>query len=384
MIDNIRLRLYRFRTFNPENFYCTTIQGKETPYVDTLIDFSCHSTIDTNNKYVGYKLKSHLRTSLGYKPHKILIQDIPFTERRFCLLIDLSLPKMLYGHNVFEITEGQLKEVIDVIYIELLRLGIEIDKEELLITHRISRIDYCKNVLVKKPIPELIEILNELEKQRSKRYYHYTPSISYGSKKKRLNIYDKISEVIAKASKNPESVTYKLAKLLEVLQKNYDVQIFRIEQRLYGKQTLVRELKDILDQKEITFKTLFSEKIASKILSKHWTQLAHEGKIKALLLGKQDLHFIIEVLTRISRQQTKKNINPFYAIYTKLLQERGEGTANTDMQKMREATSIKTYKKELYELMQYLPLHSPLLADHQTITTAIKEWKLFELPILPN
>ena len=143
-------------------------------------------------------------------------------------------------------------------------------------------------------------------------------------------------------------------------------------------------LNRLLKSDDIVLKTLFSQKIASYLLNKHWSSLAYEEKFKAFLLGEQDLHTIITETAKLVRQQNKKNLNPFYALYMKLLAEKGEEAANRDMKLMRKATSIKMYKKELYELMNILPINDLHFTDYQTITNSIKNWDKFSLPIIPN
>lgn len=380
MTDNMRARLYKFNVFAPTNYYNYSAVA---PRINTLANFACYATIDSNNKYVCYQLKKYLKTSSGYRPYKILIQDIPFARRRFRLLIDLSLPKALFGNNLSEIREYQLHEVIEAVYSLLLEFGIEISKEELLNTPHISRIDYCKNIYIQSNVEELVLLLKKCKKPRSRIYYCYPTSISIGTRKKRLNIYEKTSEVIAKANKKPASTTYKLARVLKASQKSYNTQVFRIEQRLYGRQTIARELKGIIAPRDITFKSLFSEKVASYVLNKHWTSLVNEEKFKTLLLGEQELDVITAEIIKLAGHKQKKKV-PFFASYTKLLADKGEALANKDLRLKKSATSTKTYKKELYELLKQLPVNDPRLADYQAITNAIVNWDEFSVPIIPN
>jgi len=380
MIDSTRVRLYKFSVFAPTKYYNYDIV---TPRINTLTDFSCYATINTNNNYVCYSLKKYLKTSSGYRPYKILIQDIPFARRRFCLLIDLSLPKALFGNNLSEIREYQVHEVIDAVYSLLLEFGIEISKEELLNTPHITRIDFCKNIVIQSHVEELISLLKQCKKSRSRIYYYYPTSLSIGTKKKRLNIYEKNREIIDNASKNPAATTYKLARVLRALQKSYDTQVFRVEQRLYGKQTISRELRGIISPEDITFKSLFSEKAASHILYKHWTSLVHEEKFKSLLLGEQELDTITAEIIKLAGHKQQKKI-PYFATYIKLIAANGEEIANKDLRLSKGSTSTKTYKKELYKLIRQLPVNDPRLTDFQTITNAIKNWSRFSLPIASN
>lgn len=383
MTDTIRLRLFYIRVINSNNFYCTTTKGKKLPYINTLSNLACYGTIPSDGNFQAYRLMSYLKMPNGYIPALIEIRDIPFTKMRFSLVVEVAQPKILNGHNLWEIYDYQCEEVIHAIYVMLLQFGIEISIEELQNTQNISRIDFCKNIIIQTPVKNFISLLQKLKKQRSKTNSEYSTTVYYDTKKKRLVVYDKIKEVIAKADKNPESITYKLAKLLITLQEISNIQVIRVEQRLYGRQAIIRELAPIIDSKEITFKSLFSHKVASYILNKHWSNLAHEEKFKTLLLGGEDLHTIFTETAKVARQQQKKN-NPFFALYPKLLSDIGEEATNKDIKGMRSSRRLIDYKKELFDLVKLIPLYDTRLTDFRIIAAAIANWDTFSLPIMPS
>lgn len=384
MMDTIRFRQYRFRVLTTDDFYCTTTDGKTLPRIDTLTNLKCYSTIPSDMNFQAYRLKSVIKTNYGYTPALIEIRDIPFTWKRFHIVIEIALPKVLYGQNLNEIYEHQWEEIIQAIYTMLLQFGIQISIDELRDTPHISRIDFCKNIVIRSSVEDFIALLQKLKKQRSRTYSKYDTTVSYGTKKKRLVIYDKIKEVICNASSDESATTYKLAKLLITLQEVSDIHVIRVEQRLYGRQTIVRELKPLFNSEDITFKSLFSQKVASYILTKHWAKVTHEEKFKLLLLGEKDLHIVLAEISKAARQQPKKNVNPLSILYSKLLFDIGEEATIKDIKSIRSARSLDNYRKSLYELVRLLPMYDTRLADYVTITKAITDWETFSLPVIPS
>lgn len=378
MIDNIEVALYFFRVINPDNFYN---KDKGTPLIDTLKDFSCYATIPNDNEFHAYWLRANLRTTLGYKP-KVAIKDIPFaTGKRFCLIVNVSLPKVLFASNIFEINEEQWREVIDAIYNELLHFGVEISKKELEETSNIRRIDFCKNVIIETPVEEFIASLQKLKKTRAKTFKEHKETIYFNTRKKKSCIYDKICEVISKASSNKNDVTYKLAQELKTLQAFSNIHVIRVEQRLIGLSAIKQELKSLIEPQDITLKSLFSKKIASYVLYKHWIKIATEERFKTLLLGEKEVNVILSALAKIAQQQKLKNVNPIFPIYSKLLAEVGEEAANKAIKGMRKPRTLVNYKNELYALVRLLPLYNRRLNDYRSITSAIENWERFSLPI---
>jgi len=381
MIDNIEVALYFFRVINPDNFYN---KDKGTPLIDTLKDFSCYATIPTDKEFHAYWLRAKLRTTLGYRP-KVVIQDIPFAAgKRFCLVINVSLPKILFVSNLFEINEEQWREVIDAIYNELLYFGVEISKRELEETPHIRRVDFCKNVIIETPVEEFIASLQKLKKTRAKTFKEHKETIYFITKKKKTCIYDKLCEVISKASSDENDASYKLAQELKTLQAFSNIHVIRVEQRLFGLQAIKQELKSLIEPQDITFKTLFTKKIASYVLSKHWTKIATEERFKALLLGEKEVNVILSALAKVAEQQQIKNVNPLFPLYPRLLAEIGEEATNKAIKAMRKPRTLVNYKKELYALVKHLPLYHMHLNDYRSITSAITNWDRFSLPININ
>lgn len=381
MIDNIEVALHFFRVFNPDNFYGK--KGIVPPQIDTLKGFACYATIPTDKEFHSYWLRSNIKTTSGYKPSKVVIQDIPYTGKRFCLVINVSLPKLLFASNIFEINEEQWRDVIDAIYNELLHFGVEISKKELEEAQP-RRIDYCKNVIIETLVKDFIASLQKLKKTRAKTFIGYDETIYFNTRKKKTCIYDKILEVINKASTNKNDRTYKLAQELKTLQAFSNIHVIRVEQRLFGLPAIRQEVKSLIEPQDITLKALFSKKVASHVLYKHWIKIASEERFKTLLLGEKEVNVILSALAKITEQQQIKNVNPLFVLYPKLLMEIGEETTNKAIKGMRKPRTLVNYKKGLYALVKHLPLYHKHLNDYRSITSAITNWDRFFLPININ
>src|SRR5256885_8191838 len=165
-MDTIVFKLFLFKLLTSDNFYHKS--GKAVPLVNTLENRSCYWTIPTDGFYQEYRLKSSLKYQpLGYRPWRVRIKDIPQNRVRFWLEIEASIPKTLFGHNLYETQEAQVEEAVKAIYDMLLQFGIETSIEEIRTNTKISRVDICKNILIQTPTGDFIKLLQKLQKKRA-------------------------------------------------------------------------------------------------------------------------------------------------------------------------------------------------------------------------
>lgn len=351
MIDTIRLKLTRFKVINTDNFFCGTNAQSLIPYIDTLKDNKCYWDIPSDGNYQEYHLKSYIKYQpLGYRPSRIVIKDIPIHIIRFWLEIEISLPKVIYGHNFCELQKDHFGIVINSLYEMLLQFGVQIDPEELATTTSISRIDFCKNVLIQSSAKDFIRLLQKVRKKRCVTYDRYETSVLFGNRQQGLIVYDKVEEITKvlrdKKYNNKASKEYEVAKIVDAYKKAHGLEIIRIEHRLLNRQTIKREIGLLIGRYPLSLKDVFDTRICSAILQKHWFRAIPEEKLKLLLLGEKNLNLIFDRIATASNQLSSP-FNPLSVIYVKLISEIGEKEADKKILRIKSSSSLNNYKKAL-------------------------------------
>lgn len=381
-IDTVKLRLNRFKVINRDTFYHPKKPDSLIPFIDTLENNSCYWSLPTNGNYQEFLLKSHIKYQpFGYKPAWIAVKDIPFSGNkiRFWLEMEISLPNVFNGHNLYEPQDNQFNEVTQAVYDMLLQFGIQINIEELRTTTNITRIDYCKNTLIQSPVRDFIKLLQKLHKPRSRICYEYESSILFGNKQQGLTIYDKVEEITKvlrnKYYNNRKSKQYQIAKILDTYRKIHGLEVIRIEHRLFNHQTIKRELGPIIGFYPFTFKDLFNSQVSSKLLLKHWLKTASEEKLKLLLLGEKNAAFIFDEVEKVIGEKSRRSLDRL-TLLIKLFSEVGEEGTNKRILKIKHTSSLDKYKRSLHELIQQVFFMIP---DLRIIKRLLNPFKVLNL-----
>lgn len=226
------------------------------------------------NPYKKYVYNPNIEKE-GYKP-RLTIYD------RFGVLslrIELSAPKLLFGNNFDELIEKDFEDIIYKLSMSLGSMGI-IVKSDALRNAEISKIDYSKNFIFTDGISSSL-IINELNKvdvsakldQTYKNFRNDGHLLAYHAKSYEICFYDKRKDLEqarkygdSRAIENDNSIQLDLfdnttADPFEVL---------RFEYRLNERRKMKKILADCGTETDLTFKSLFKEQIAKKVLISIW------------------------------------------------------------------------------------------------------------------
>lgn len=385
MIDTVRLKLSRFKIVNKDNFFRVTKAGTIIPYINTLADNVCYRTIPSDGNYQEFHLKSHIKYEpLGYRPARIIIKDVPKQQIRFWLVIEVSLPKVFYGHNFYEIHEAQFEAIINSIYDMLLQFGIQIDIEELRVTTGISRVDYCKNVLIQSSAKSFANLMQKFQKSRSRTYDKYETSVLFANKQQGLTVYDKVAEVTKilrkKNYNNRTSKEFEVARILNEHKKIHELEVIRVEHRLLNRQTIKRELSPFINSPyPFTLREIFDARVCSQLLLKHWSKTISEEKLKLLLLGDQNLSTLFDGIVTTTEKASIK-FNPLSTLYIKLLAEVGEKEADKRILRIKSSGSLNNYKKQFRAIAQEVFF---MIRGSKTIDVLLNRCRNFLFSLLP-
>ncbi len=244
----------------------------------------------TMNPGQGYKATGIYRPRLTYREQP----TSNGVDRR--LLIELSLPKLMFGNNFSELRDADFDAVTEKISAALCdTYGLNISPDELAVSN-VTKIDYGKNIIFADHTPissitnsmRTADISKTYDVQRTNfknggHIYHiHTNSLD-------VAMYDKIADLKKEkvsAKRSYEKDGYGQMNLLEPLGATKSVGVARFEVRLNGSKKIRSELKNVSFYGGTTFRELYSTALSRKILLSHWTQVF--TKIPKVLLDSEN------------------------------------------------------------------------------------------------
>ncbi len=233
-------------------------------------------------------------------------------EVLYTLQATLSLPKLLYGNSLQEVSELDFEKVLSALKKALSGVGITLESNSLE-NARVTAVHFCKNV----PLPPEIrmqEILAELagvdiskvvditlkEEKNGGRWLHI-----YSGTIERV-FYDKVADAMRPKVKRKDKGRMGRERGIIERHKLQDREVFRYEYRIKKSQTVMREINIVLCREPKTFvalKDLFAPDLCKAILLKSWRGLIQRPENQLALIGPTDdlgllLHIIEEAKKR--------------------------------------------------------------------------------------
>jgi len=217
------------------------------------------------------------REKHGYLPRITLYKAVRTGGFPIFLIVEFSIPKLLYGNNFDEVDESDFGEVCWKLKKSLLIMGVEIKESDIISEAQVSTIHYSKNIILTDySIPysytkEISKInVNHLQDINQTDYRNEGHAFKYRSNDFEVIFYDKLIDLMrAKISEKRaiEPDNYGQLNLLDELKRKDPFEVLRMEVRIGSR----RKLKQILQKHSLThvernFKELFSREISQKIL----------------------------------------------------------------------------------------------------------------------
>lgn len=202
--------------------------------------------------------------------------------RSFDLVIEFSIPKLLWGQSLQELSDSDFERTVSVLVPVLRMMGVEVTS----VTIRnalVIRAHFGKNIPLPSPITaqDALQKLYKADVGRSKhinmRHYDNDGQALYFYASSRNTIfYDKLRDIATPQNKGVDKDKFKQEKLLVLSSKNQQ-ELLRYEVRFGNQQSLNAFLgdKDILARKVtgITFQEIFNRDLCQKVLLKDWRDI---------------------------------------------------------------------------------------------------------------
>ena len=203
--------------------------------------------------------------------------------------ITASLPKLLYGNNIFELSNDNFDKLAILLQSKIVFLGLPTDISIRDIKQAIvRRIDFGKNILLPESssVRQLEKILANSEHKINSNFaqVQYRNGELYREyiQRRAIIVYDKLSEFL----KNKANRQSDFAKFLASVRRANLFQIVRFEVQIQSTKQLKAELKSLKrDQELVSFEDVFDERLARQVLLKYWNEITQKAKITEIQGG---------------------------------------------------------------------------------------------------
>lgn len=255
------------------------------------------------------------------------------------LTVETSVPKLLYGTNLFECKEEDYERTVRKIREHLKEAGVSVSKD--FSDFKLARVDFCRNLQVDShPMDYLIALSTFAYPRAAKREIAHE-TLSFRNTNRELELYNKVKEVKEQAKRDPE-----LLKLV----KDRPEDILRVESRLKRPRVVKKLLR------RDTLAEVFDLKLSRKILSQDLDRLTHTGTQTELFNLTENLTLLREIAKRRKR-----------GVFREFLAVRGTETFLRDFQgdwgKIREFLEHYYSRTQVYTILRDLREHHEIALE---------------------
>jgi len=222
------------------------------------------------------------------------ILDKENKEIKYILISEFSIPKLIYGNSLQEVSNKDFEKVISIFIESLSRVGIIIGRNTVA-NARVSAIHFCKNIILPRDIL-LQDIISELGKVDINKTVDITTKENknggqvfhiYSGTVERV-FYDKVVDALRPKNKRKDKghIEYERDIIKEYNLQNQEV--FRYEYRIKKTQTVSRDINKTLKREPrtfVAFKDLFSDNLSKDLLQKSWRDLVQRPENQLALIG---------------------------------------------------------------------------------------------------
>lgn len=203
-------------------------------------------------------------------------------ESMVSLRIEASLPKLLYGNNFDEMTDGDLPAVVCLLQKRLVDMGVQVS-EQALQQASVSAIHFSKNIVLG-DYATCSMIITELQKVNvSKRldisrttFLNGGIAVRYHANHHEIIIYDKwadLQQSKISPKRGLERDYHTQHTFLSQSKKSASCEVLRLEIRFARRTALRTILKTIDQERDLTLAALFSIKLSQAVLLHYWHQI---------------------------------------------------------------------------------------------------------------
>lgn len=221
----------------------------------------------------------------------------------YILIAEFSIPKLLYGNSLQEVSSSDFGLVLTKLKGVLSRVGIDVENETIA-NARVASAHFCKNVMLPKEI-RLQDILAELGRVDMGKVVDITVKETknggqilhiYSGTVERV-FYDKVVDAMRPKVKRKDKGHIEYERILIDEYDLHSTEVFRYEYRIKKTQTVQRDINSAMGRKPLSyvaFRDLFTDGLSQKLLLKSWRDLVSRPENQLALIGPIDSFRLLE------------------------------------------------------------------------------------------
>ena len=240
-------------------------------------EFAYSKSESGKQRFIRAPSPSELRANLYLPSITLLRRPVPFGGTSAELAVEFSAPKLLFGNNFAELSDGDFDTVVLRLEERLMYMGVKINRADI-VRAKVTGWHPSKNIVL--PVAFGCQVvINALRKVDVSRYYSVQKTdfidgevLHFHSNSKDIAFYDKLADLRKAKISDKRAVENDNRIQTDILENADGVSVLRFEVRLNGVRAIRRNYADAPDI--ITFWWLFSSKRSRHLLLDHWNKMA--------------------------------------------------------------------------------------------------------------
>jgi len=230
--------------------------------------------------------------------------------------IEFSVPKLIYGNNLDEISENQFQTVIDRLHERLISMGELVDKADLE-NALVSRFHVSKNTVITGGYSSS-SIINELNKINLTKKLELTKvnfknsghSLQMFALSHSIVFYDKILDLNQHDKKaiDQEQTKKQFSLFSEIKTHQPNLEVLRMEVRFNKKRKMNSILSKLGFRKNPTFKDIFKKEVCQKIIKWYWDNIIKDENLFLFELSNNPKQLYKDILRKNPKMKVKQAI----------------------------------------------------------------------------
>jgi len=313
MIDTlgIKIRYPNFKVIIPQLFTPALIikESALTPY-----NFMATPTIYGRNRFKKYtqNMTANDKKNSVYKPKLTAYQRF---DEIYDLHIEFSVPKVIFGNSVREVSEEHLGALVGILKRQLGLMGIEVSAETLL-KAVVVKAHFSKNIPLPHPLnsQDAIAGLYKADMGKGKdinmrEFRNGGTALYFYATYYNVIFYDKLRDIATPKNKAVDKDKPKSEKAF-IRDNNFEQEILRYEVRLAKQTKLNHFLGEILGRKveSVTLEEIFKKDICQQALLKTWGEITNiPANQLAFKMGNTPEEVFDEMIKSLSPDKKNRN-----------------------------------------------------------------------------
>lgn len=307
MIDTIKIKILAKRCVISDR---TFFQEVKSSGIDG-------ATIGKVTQRTNHKFRKQLQAQGIYAP-KFYYEYANFHRGIEYLVLELSIPKLLYGHSLAEVTEAQFPDVLEAIQQFLTRIGVTIQKNDIA-QSIVTNVAYCRNI-------DMSSVATAGQTMNIIKLFNYQPladfsytvfekrngglCIKYYNEHSSFTAYEKLPEIAHHAGTTQEksfALQWSQNKRVAFNQQTLK-EIVRFEYTLQEKTIVTQTMKKFYPHKskDFTLEDVFKDSISAQLLRQQVDRILNHPLQNIVLLSQIDLPIFQPIIIKLAKNHYQR------------------------------------------------------------------------------